>query len=364
MPITRTMIALTAVLAVLAAGLLIGLSQWSAHLEQGPTHPARASDNEGPDLATATDETAEDEAVSDDGSNAQPPNDTDDANGTGSADESSATAPTDERAAGDESSTPPDEPSDTAPESTSAASTQTESAQSAQSRKPPQPDPAMGDPDAPVTIVKFSEFYCPYCARFVWDTLPQIEETYVKTGKVRFVFRNLTVHGMAAIEAAIAGECAHDQDDFWEYAHAIFERVFPDRNLSNSQQLEPADLKDIAADIGLNTDAFNRCYANFENTMAQCQADYESCQQETNDDACNAAYVDCLRKDAKFAAIMADREALSALIDDLPSEDQKRAERIGTPTFFVNGRLLIGAQPFSAFERIIEEELDRASSSP
>lgn len=354
MSLSRSMIALTAILAVLAAGLLIGLSQWSAYLEREPNTQAQASDNGDPDLATTTDESDTDEAASDDTSNAEPSNGTDDAKGTGSADESSAISTTDEQAAGDESSTPSDGSSDKPP--------QTESAQPVGQ---PQPDPTLGDPDAPVTIVEFSEFYCPYCARFVWNTLPQIEEAYVDTGKVRFVFRNLTVHGMAAIEAAVAGECAHDQDAFWEYSHAIFDRVFPNRNPSNSQNLSPNDLRDIAVEVELNADQFDRCYTDFENTMAQCQADYESCQQETNDnDACDSAYVDCLEQDEKFAAVRADRQSLSELINALPPEEQKRAEQIGTPTFFVNGRLLIGAQPFSKFEQVIEEELERASSSP
>jgi predicted DsbA family dithiol-disulfide isomerase len=170
---------------------------------------------------------------------------------------------------------------------------------------------------------------------------------------------------MASIEAAIAGECAHDQDAFWAYSEALFDSIYPDRNLRNSQKLDPPALQDLAADIGLDTATFDRCVGNFESLASQCEREFRACQSETSDaNACNAAYVDCLSQDPKFAAVMADREALSALIDDLPSEEQKRAERIGTPTFFINGRLLIGAQPFSAFERIIEEELDRASSSP
>jgi len=174
---------------------------------------------------------------------------------------------------------------------------------------------------------------------------------------------------MASIESAVAAECAHDQHAFWTYADALFEQVFPEQNLSDSQHLETNDLKDLAGDIGdieLDAQAFHRCLDRYTSIASQCEQEFQACQSENTSgaDACNAAYVDCLAENPKFASVMDDRESLSALINDLPEDDQQRAEQIGTPTFFINGRLLIGAQPFSAFEEIIEEELERASSSP
>lgn len=350
MGISRSTIMLTAVLAVLAAGLLVGLSQWSAHLAQTPNGEKQATRARGPDLSDATEGVADGEAAQNAETTA-----TDDA--SPSTDEPSPS--NDEQTASDQASEPPETSEPSEPSELSDA------AERAPSAEPAQPDPTLGDPNAPVTIIEFAEFYCPYCAQFMWERFPKLEANYIETGEVNYVFRNLTVHGMASIKAAVAGECAHDQDAFWAYSHRLFERVFPDRDPASSQHLDVADLKSIGAELGLDTEAFNRCLANFESVASQCQSEYEACQSESSDaDACDAAFVDCLEDDPKFSAIMADRESLSALIHELPPEDQQRAERIGTPTFFINGRLLIGAQPFNEFERIIEEELERASSSP
>lgn len=320
---SRSMIALAAILAAVAAGLLIGLSQWSAHLARRPDSADQVVESPKPDMPDTPER---------------------------SADETKKAGGTDKSTSSNESSPP----------STTANETPT----------PPEPvasaDPTLGDSNAPVTIIEFGEFYCPYCAEFMWETFPKLEKTYIETDKVRYVFRNLTVHGMASIESAVAAECAHAQDAFWTYADALFKRIFPEQNVSDSQHLETNDLKELAANIELDMRVFNRCLDRYASLASQCEQEFQACQSgDTSDaDACNAAYVDCLNEDPKFASVMDDRESLSALINDLPKQDQQRAEQIGTPTFFINGRLLIGAQPFSAFEEIIKEELERASSSP
>src|SRR3989337_3931330 len=80
-------------------------------------------------------------------------------------------------------------------------------------------DPVMGDPNAPVTIVEFSDFQCPFCARFFTDTLPLIEKNYIETGKVKFVYRDFPIPSIHqnAIPAALAAECADDQGMLWGY---------------------------------------------------------------------------------------------------------------------------------------------------
>ena len=324
---SRSMIILAALLGVVAAGLLIGLSQWSAQMDQTAHQDTRPIDTSGPSPVDATN-TANNVADAD---TDNPP-----------------------------SSDDPD-PVDNA-QTTSPQTTQTESTTLPE---PPTPHPVLGDPGAPVTIVEFAEFYCPYCAKFMWETFPQIEANYIETGKVRYVFRNWPVHGLIAIDAAVAGECAHDQDAFWAYSDEAFERVFPNRNLSNTQTLSMDELKDIAADIGLNMNAFNRCIDDYTAVSRQCRTDYESCQGETSDqNACNSALVACLEASDKFNDVMSDNRSLSDYVNALPPEDRGRADRLGTPTFFINNRLLVGAQPYSAFERLIEEELNRASSGP
>ena len=324
---SRSMIVLAAVLGILAAGLLIGLSQWSAQMEQTAhqdTQPIGASGPNPVDAANAADDVADEDT-------ANPP-----------------------------SSDDPD-----LVNNAQTASRQTSGPEQTATPKPSTPHPVLGSPDAPVTIVEFAEFYCPYCAKFMWETFPQIEADYIETGKVRYVFRNWPVHGLIAIDAAVAGECAHDQGAFWTYSDEMFSRVFPNRNLSNTQYLDIDALKAVGTDVGLDTAAFNRCLDGYADVSSQCRAAYDGCQEETSDqDACNSALIACLRESPKFNTVMTDNQALSEFVNALPPDDRARADRLGTPTFFINNRLLVGAQPYSAFERLIEEELDRASSSP
>ena len=81
----------------------------------------------------------------------------------------------------------------------------------------------LGRPDAPVTIIEFSDFECPYCARYALQTFPELRRNYIDTGKVRYAARDLplTFHRFA-IPAAVATRCAGEQGRFWEYRHALF----------------------------------------------------------------------------------------------------------------------------------------------
>ncbi len=163
--------------------------------------------------------------------------------------------------------------------------------------------PTIGSPDAPVTIVEFSEFQCPYCAMYVQETFPQIDEEYIQTGKVRYVFRNfpLSFHEYAQ-KAAEASLCAYEQGMFWEYHDVLF---------ANQETLDVASLKQHAEDLGLDMAKFN----------------------------------DCLDSGAMTEKVMQDVADGTALGVS------------GTPSFFVNGIALFGAQPFSSFQDLIEEEL-------
>jgi protein-disulfide isomerase len=164
-------------------------------------------------------------------------------------------------------------------------------------------DPAKGPATAPVTVVEFSDFQCPYCAK-VGPTLKRVEETY--GDKVRIVYRDFPlqqIHGNAA-KAAEAGSCANDQGKFWPLHDKMFE---------NQGKLAVADLKQMAKDAGLDAAAFDQC-------------------------------LDSGQKAAEWA------------------EDLKDGERYGvngTPAFFVNGRLLGGAGTFEKFAEIIDDELTR-----
>jgi protein-disulfide isomerase len=112
--------------------------------------------------------------------------------------------------------------------------------------------PTEGDESAKVTIVEFSDFQCPFCARFHTGTLPQIQKDYVETGKVRHVFRNLpleSIHPMA-FKAAEASLCASDQGKYWEMHNLLF---------ANQQALAPEQLVGHAKTLGLDAAAFQKC---------------------------------------------------------------------------------------------------------
>jgi len=112
-------------------------------------------------------------------------------------------------------------------------------------------DPSKGDKKAPIVMIEFSDFQCPFCAKFYSETYKQIETDYINTGKVRIVFRDLPLsfHENAQ-KAAEAAECANEQGKFWEMHDKLFE---------NQQALEINDLKKYASDLNLDATKFNNC---------------------------------------------------------------------------------------------------------
>jgi protein-disulfide isomerase len=165
--------------------------------------------------------------------------------------------------------------------------------------------PAKGPANAPVTIVEFSDFQCPFCSRLT-PTLAEVEKRY--GDKVRVVFRQypLPFHQNAQ-KAAEASLCAADQGKFWELHDAMF---------GNQSELGVDQLKAKAASLGLNADKFNKCLDSGE----------------------------------KASAIQADVKAGSA------------AGVSGTPAMFINGRFISGAVPIDQITTVIDDELRRAGS--
>jgi protein-disulfide isomerase len=165
--------------------------------------------------------------------------------------------------------------------------------------------PAKGPASAPVTIVEFSDFQCPFCSRLT-PTIAEVEKKY--GDKVRIVFRQfpLSFHEHAE-KAAEASLCALDQGKFWEMHDAMF---------ANQSALEVAQLKAKAAELGMNADTFNKC----------------------------------VDSGSKAAAIQVDQKAGSA------------AGVSGTPAMFVNGRFINGAVPLEQITTVIDDELRRAGS--
>ncbi len=159
-----------------------------------------------------------------------------------------------------------------------------------------------GSPDAPVTIVEFSDFRCPYCGRFATGAGRQIDERYVEEGLVRFGYQHFAFLGPESQSAAEASECAAEQDAFWAYHDLLFER---------QAGVNAESLRQFAGELGLDTEAFDACLQ-------------------------SGKYTSLVRNET--AAV----QALGVT---------------GTPSFLINGQPLVGAQPFEIFEQVIEAEL-------
>jgi protein-disulfide isomerase len=177
-------------------------------------------------------------------------------------------------------------------------------------------DPIKGSNDAPITIVEFSDFQCPFCSRFHIQTFPLILKEYVDTGKVKFVYRDFPIQNSHpnAFPAAAASECAHEQNNYWEYHNALFERQAIWNNLEISDSINT--FKKFAIELGLNEDQFNSCLD-------------------------SGKYIEEINKDLK---------------------DGTNYGITGTPGFLIgnekNGFVkLTGAQPFEAFKKIIDSQL-------
>ncbi len=166
-------------------------------------------------------------------------------------------------------------------------------------------DPVLGNQDAPVTVVEFADFQCPFCGRFSADAFPQIKEKYISTGKVKFVYRDypLPFHPIAQ-PAAEAGACANEQGKFWEYHDYIF---------AHQADLSVPNLKAWAQGVELDAARFNNCFDSHK-------------------------YSAEVKKD---------------------TADGQKAGVSGTPSTFINGRLVVGAVPFEQFQSVIEEELKK-----
>ena len=112
-----------------------------------------------------------------------------------------------------------------------------------------------GSPDAPVTILEFSNFQWPYCRQYATDVGRQVEKQYIQTGKVRFGYLHFMILGPESVLADQASECAADQGQFWEYHDSLFENHAGKNKGGFSRDI----LKRLATEIGLYTIAFDAC---------------------------------------------------------------------------------------------------------
>jgi protein-disulfide isomerase len=161
-------------------------------------------------------------------------------------------------------------------------------------------DPYVGPEDAPIVIVEFSDFNCGYCRRFHSDTFNALLEKY--PNQIRFVYRDFPVTSQESFYAAQAAQCAHEQGEFWDYHDLLF---------SGELTLGREAYVSYAEQLGLDSDDFLNCL------------DTERYAEEVSGDA-------------SFASNLG---------------------LTGTPTFFINGIPMVGAQPLSQFTLVIDEEL-------
>jgi protein-disulfide isomerase len=162
-------------------------------------------------------------------------------------------------------------------------------------------DPALGPSDAPVTIVEFSDFNCPYCRRFHAETFPDLMAAY--PDQIRFVYRDFPITSAESLVAAQAANCAGRQGAYWAYHDAL-----------------------LRADLGLGELAYET-YANRLDLDAEALAACIAAGEEQSE----------VETDARAAAEL----GVS-----------------GTPTFFINGIPLVGAQPLAQFRSVIDGELN------
>ena len=177
-------------------------------------------------------------------------------------------------------------------------------------------DAFLGNPAAKVVVVEFGDFQCPFCGKFFRETEPQIIDKYVKTGKVRFVYKQFAFLGQESNWAAEASECAKDQGKFWQYHDYLYNYLWDNyyaknQNGENVGAFSKDNLKKFAGTLGLNAGDFSQCLDSGKYTK-KVQAD-----------------VEVGRKNGVN----------------------------GTPSSFVNGKLLVGAQPLEAFDAAIAEAL-------
>ena len=116
-------------------------------------------------------------------------------------------------------------------------------------------DHSLGNPNAKVTLVEYADFQCPFCGKFFKETAEPIVNTYVKSNKVQFVYRDFAFLGPESLKASEAAWCAGDQNKYWQY----HDYLFTHQGTENTGAFADKNLKSFAKDLGLDTTAFNKC---------------------------------------------------------------------------------------------------------
>jgi len=190
---------------------------------------------------------------------------------------------------------------------------------------------STGDPNAPIKIIEYADFQCPFCRQFWHDTEAQLVAAYVKTGKVYLEYHSVGLFiGPESVRAAEAAYCAGDQGKFWEMHDTIFANQ---GTTENSGALDDAHLTVFAKNVGLDMTQFNDCFG-------------------------SGKYASRVTQDGADAA---KNIPAAPNYPQLVADQKYAASGISTPTFLLNGKLLAGgALTFSEFQTEIEAALAAA----
>jgi len=173
--------------------------------------------------------------------------------------------------------------------------------------------PILGNPNAPITMVEFGDYQCTFCSKFFHETENSIITNYIKTGKVKILFKDYIILGQDSINAANAAHCASDQKLFWEYHSMLYNNWAGE----NTGWADLAHLHEFANTLGLDMDVFSTCMS-----------------------------------DLKWNELV-----------NLSSKDGQKLGVSGTPTFFVIDQnndviKIVGAQHYDVFKQIFDSVLD------
>ena len=173
-------------------------------------------------------------------------------------------------------------------------------------RRRPGDPMALGDPDAPVVMIAYSEFQCPFCGKFARDTEPELVKRYVEDGTLRIEWRDFPYLGPESRVAALGGRAAAEQDMFWQFHDAMYDHQLP----PNSGKLDEDYLVGVAREAGLDV--------------------------------------------ARFRTSLRRSDDLARAVEKDFTEGQSIGVN-GTPAFLINGRPVMGAQPVAVFSKAIEQ---------
>lgn len=172
-------------------------------------------------------------------------------------------------------------------------------------------DAILGNANAPVTLIEYGDYQCPFCGQFFSETEPQIVQNYVNTGKVRFVFRDFAFLGAESTAAAEAAQCAEDQNKLWAYHDALYSAKVADDEKGGEEDdgfFSTAELLKLGQQVGLNM----------------------------------ATFTSCVQNDTDASIVAQEKTAAgNAGIDS-------------TPSFLINGTMVTGAQPYSVFQAALD----------